>query len=162
VTGWTFRAGRGSTPAKWGMNMRKRTPEEKKARRLRKRARRLARMHTRTQMALGHSGNAAPSQKEIDAFYESWDWKRLRYEFIRGQKRRCQCCGATPLDGIRIVVDHIRPIRRFWSARLDIRNLQLLCDPCNQGKGSHDTTDWRPADEFAWLAAKDPSPVTWE
>jgi len=90
-----------------------------------------------------------PTQKEIKEFYESWAWKRLRYGFIKSKQRRCECCGATPQDGCRIVVDHIRPIRRYWDWRLNITNLQLLCDDCNRGKGSQDTTDWRPSGNLA-------------
>lgn len=84
------------------------------------------------------------SQKQIDSFYESWEWKRLRYDFLKGKNRRCQCCGATAENGSRIVIDHVKPIRRYWNLRLDIGNLQILCDDCNMGKGSRDTTDWRP------------------
>lgn len=90
----------------------------------------------------------APSQDAITAFYESWEWKRLRYQHIKDRRRRCECCGQTPDDGVRIVVDHINPIRRFWDRRLDPNNLQLLCDDCNQGKGSRDTTDWRSEEEI--------------
>ena len=83
------------------------------------------------------------TQQQINEFYESWDWKRVRYDFIKNKKRRCECCGATPDNGERIVVDHILPIRHHWSSRFNISNLQLLCDSCNMGKGSRDTTDWR-------------------
>jgi hypothetical protein len=86
-----------------------------------------------------------PSKSNSDKFkefYASWEWKQLRYEFLKQQQRRCECCGATAADGTKIVVDHIKPIRRFWHLRLDITNLQLLCDDCNMGKGSHDYTDW--------------------
>lgn len=82
------------------------------------------------------------SQKHIDEFYESWDWKRLRYDFIKEKDRRCQCCGATSEHGTRIVVDHIKPIRHYWHLRLDRANLQVLCDDCNMGKGSRDETNW--------------------
>lgn len=85
----------------------------------------------------------APSDRKISEFYASWEWKRLRYDFIKDKQRRCECCGASPTDGIRIVVDHIKPIRRFWHLRLDRMNLQMLCDDCNMGKGSRDETDWR-------------------
>lgn len=98
-----------------------------------------------------------PSQTEIDAFYASWEWARLRYRAVQKAGRACMCCGATPADGARIVVDHIKPIRRYWHLRLDPENLQVLCDPCNKGKGSWDETDfrsepevtynWRPGDE---------------
>jgi hypothetical protein len=83
--------------------------------------------------------------KHIEDFYKSWDWKRTRYDFLQNKARRCECCGATPNDGIRIVVDHIKPIRLYWHLRLEQTNLQLLCDDCNMGKGSHDETDWRKA-----------------
>jgi hypothetical protein len=90
--------------------------------------------------------SAPPSSKssndKFKEFYASWEWKRLRYEFLKQQRRRCQCCGAMAADGAKIVVDHIKPIRRFWHLRLEISNLQLLCDDCNMGKGSHDYTDW--------------------
>jgi 5-methylcytosine-specific restriction endonuclease McrA len=85
----------------------------------------------------------APSQSKIDAFYKSWDWKRLRYDFIKDHERRCECCGATPNYGAAMVVDHIKPIRRYWHLRLVQTNLQMLCDDCNMGKGSRDETDWR-------------------
>jgi 5-methylcytosine-specific restriction endonuclease McrA len=85
----------------------------------------------------------ADLEKQIADFYTSWEWKRLRYDFIKDRDRRCGCCGTTPTDGVRIVVDHIKPIRKFWHLRLDRANLQILCDDCNMGKGSRDETDWR-------------------
>jgi 5-methylcytosine-specific restriction endonuclease McrA len=87
--------------------------------------------------------NAAPSQKKIDNFYGSWEWKRLRYDFIKKNIRKCKCCGATPDDGISINVDHIKPIRHYWHLRTKEYNLQVLCADCNMGKGSRDETDWR-------------------
>lgn len=85
------------------------------------------------------------SQADINAFYDSWEWKRCRYDFIKDKKRLCACCAASAATGVRIVVDHIKPIRRFWRLRLDPSNLQILCDDCNKGKGSRDYTDWRVA-----------------
>lgn len=83
-------------------------------------------------------------EKEIADFYDSWAWKRLSYETRKRLGQRCQCCGATPeRHGVRIVCDHIKPIRRFWGLRLEAENLQVLCDDCNRGKASHDETDWR-------------------
>lgn len=81
-------------------------------------------------------------QAEIEAFYDSWEWKKVRYEFLKGRERRCLCCGAGPEHGVRVVVDHIKPIRHHWDLRLDPNNLQVLCDDCNKGKGSCDETDW--------------------
>lgn len=83
------------------------------------------------------------SPNTIRQFYDSWEWKRLRYDFLKGKKRTCQCCGASAADGAKIVIDHIKPIRHHWRLRLDPDNLQILCDDCNMGKGSRDQTDWR-------------------
>lgn len=80
-------------------------------------------------------------EDRILAFYDSWDWKRLRYAHLRDNQRSCVCCGSTS----NLHVDHIKPIRRHWELRLDPSNLQTLCRECNHGKGSWDETDWRPA-----------------
>lgn len=80
---------------------------------------------------------------DILGFYDSWEWKRLHYAFLKGRDRRCMCCNASAADGVKIVVDHIKPIRHHWHLRLDPENLQILCDDCNMGKGSIDETDWR-------------------
>lgn len=97
--------------------------------------------------------HTTPTQSGIDAFYASWDWARLRYRILQKKARTCMCCGATATDGAKIHVDHIKPIRRFWHLRLDPDNLQVLCEPCNMGKGSWDETDFRPSAEGrpAWV-----------
>lgn len=86
-------------------------------------------------------------------FYRSWDWRTLRMKVIKRYGRRCQCCGSTPADKdsagnpVRIVVDHIKPLSKYWQLRLVPSNLQILCDECNQGKGAWDETDHRSPDE---------------
>lgn len=82
-----------------------------------------------------------------DAFLNSYEWRKLRMEVIKKYGARCQCCGATPEDGIKINVDHIKPRRTHPHLALDIRNLQVLCNPCNHGKGNWDNSDWRPSDD---------------
>jgi 5-methylcytosine-specific restriction endonuclease McrA len=84
---------------------------------------------------------------KYEKFYRSWDWKRLRYEFMKDKEGCCECCGASAVHGIRVVVDHIKPIRKFWHLRLEKSNLQILCNDCNMGKSHHDETDWRLTDE---------------
>ena len=46
---------------------------------------------------------------------------------------RCKLCGAAPIDGIRLHVDHVKP----WSkgGETVLENLQILCNVCNIGKG---------------------------
>lgn len=93
---------------------------------------------------------AAPTRDHKEAFYQSWEWKQLRFLVLKLQGRTCQCCGATAgsrsADGkpVQIVVDHIKPISKFWELRLQKSNLQVLCDDCNMGKGAWDQTDFRP------------------
>lgn len=47
---------------------------------------------------------------------------------------------------MKIVVDHIKPLSKFWHLRLERSNLQVLCDECNMGKGAWDETDHRPVE----------------
>lgn len=83
-------------------------------------------------------------EDKLTAFYNSWEWKRLSYAVKQERGRRCECCGAMPPD-VRIITDHIKPIRHYWHLRLQRSNLQVLCEDCNRGKGSRDETDFRPA-----------------
>ena len=82
------------------------------------------------------------------AFYSSWEWRTLRYEVLKEQGRVCSCCGARHGDTneggqpVKIVVDHIRPLSKYWDLRLTRSNLAVLCDSCNMGKGNWDETDW--------------------
>ncbi|MGV2110123.1 HNH endonuclease [Agrobacterium salinitolerans] len=91
------------------------------------------------------------SKELIRDFYASWEWRTARMETLKRFGARCMCCGATPQhearagQPVKIVVDHIKPISRYWGLKLDPENLQVLCDECNQGKGNWDETDYRPS-----------------
>lgn len=78
-------------------------------------------------------------------FYLSPEWlnSRPRYQAIKAARGACQACGARKSDGAKLVVDHIKPVRHYWHLRFAADNLQVLCEPCNLGKGSWDETDWR-------------------
>lgn len=95
---------------------------------------------------------AAPKRPTLEAwtpeyverskeFYSSYEWRSLRYKVFLRDGRVCALCRAS--DGVVLHVDHIIPLRQDWSRRLDIKNLQVLCEACNHGKGSMDATDWR-------------------
>ena len=77
------------------------------------------------------------------SFFDSREWKELRYKVLAKYGATCQCCGATRKDGVSIHVDHIKPRSRFPHLEWDENNLQILCEPCNIGKGAKDLTDWR-------------------
>jgi hypothetical protein len=99
-----------------------------------------------TQKNLRRTAQGKTSEKRLatpqKSFYQSWEWKKLRYEVLKERGGKCQCCGATLENGARIVVDHIKPIRHFWHLRFDKTNCQVLCNDCNMGKASDDMTDW--------------------
>jgi hypothetical protein len=82
-----------------------------------------------------------------DAFLASYEWRRVRMMALKTYGPRCMCCGATPADGAVMNVDHIKPRLKFPKLALTLSNLQILCGPCNHGKGNWDMTDWRPTAE---------------
>lgn len=85
----------------------------------------------------------AHSFAEAQKFYASYEWRRLRYRALLRDDATCRACGARAGAGVMIQVDHIKPLRRHWGLRLDLENVQCLCNLCNHGKGSWDETDWR-------------------
>lgn len=82
-------------------------------------------------------------QAERRAFYDSREWRTVRYRALRRSKGCCECCGARGGRTNPLQVDHIQPRSRFPDLALDLDNLQVLCRLCNLGKGSRDATDWR-------------------
>ena len=78
------------------------------------------------------------------SFYNTQEWKALRYAALKAAGGSCQCCGATAKSsGKPLHVDHIKPRSKFPELALDRNNLQVLCEPCNIGKSNKDQTDWR-------------------
>lgn len=75
-------------------------------------------------------------------FLKSFEWRQLRLRAFEKYGRICQCCGATPGNGVVLNVDHVKSRRRFPALALDISNLQVLCEECNHGKGNL-TVDFR-------------------
>jgi hypothetical protein len=65
--------------------------------------------------------------------------KRLRFRVMRRDGFRCQLCGLTQKDGIRLEVDHKVPVAK--GGKTVIENLWTLCHPCNNGKSDSDLYD---------------------
>ncbi len=76
-------------------------------------------------------------------FYQTSEWKALRYAAINYYGRDCACCGATYEDSKRIHVDHIKPRSIYPEIALSLENVQILCDDCNYGKSNTSEEDWR-------------------
>lgn len=73
-------------------------------------------------------------------FYESDQWRMLRFKALKELGRRCCLCGTISGE---MHVDHIKPRSKFPELELEFSNLQILCRSCNLGKGNRDTTDFR-------------------
>lgn len=56
----------------------------------------------------------------------------LRFRILKRDGYRCQICGATAQDGVKLEVDHKVP--RAKGGPTVIENLWALCFPCNRGK----------------------------
>lgn len=56
----------------------------------------------------------------------------LRYQVLQRDQFRCQICGATKEDGVKLHVDHIFPVSK--GGKTELSNLRTLCDRCNLGK----------------------------
>lgn len=81
-----------------------------------------------------------PARKD---FYYTDEWRAVRYEALRINGGKCQCCGRGRAHGVVLHVDHIKPRSKFPHLELDLSNLQVLCEDCNLGKSNKDATDWR-------------------
>lgn len=56
----------------------------------------------------------------------------LRYDIMRRDGFRCVLCGRTAQDGVKLHVDHIKPVSK--GGKTVSSNLRTLCDACNFGK----------------------------
>lgn len=56
----------------------------------------------------------------------------LRYDVMRRDGFRCQLCGMTAKDGIKLHVDHIVAVSK--GGKTEPSNLRTLCERCNLGK----------------------------
>jgi len=86
-----------------------------------------------------------PFNPPNQSFYSTWEWKKARFETIKRYGAKCMLCGSED----RIVVDHIKPRKKYPDLELDLNNLQVLCNDCNMGKSNDDFTDFRPGLSFA-------------
>jgi len=75
-------------------------------------------------------------------FYDSKEWRRVRYQALKLHGRQCLCCGQKA-PNVELHVDHIKPRSKYPELELDIDNLQILCKDCNLGKSNTDCIDYR-------------------
>lgn len=56
----------------------------------------------------------------------------LRYDVLKRDNFKCVICGATTKDGVKLHIDHIKPVSK--GGKTILSNLQTLCERCNMGK----------------------------
>ena len=57
---------------------------------------------------------------------------KLKLDVMERDDYKCQICGATVEDGVKLHIDHIIPVSKGGAD--DIDNLQVLCHKCNLAK----------------------------
>lgn len=60
----------------------------------------------------------------------------MRVKVFERDNYTCQMCGKTVKDGVKLEVDHIKPVSKGGSD--DMSNLLTLCFDCNRGKSDKD------------------------
>lgn len=91
-------------------------------------------------------GVVSANVKRRDArrdFYQSPEWRKVRYSALLKSDGKCCLCGASKKNGKVLHVDHIKPRSRYPHLQFELSNLQVLCEDCNLGKSNLDCTDWR-------------------
>ncbi|MBO5328569.1 MAG: HNH endonuclease [Clostridia bacterium] len=58
----------------------------------------------------------------------------LRYNILKRDNFKCQICGSSAQDGVKLHVDHIIPVSKGGQTMPS--NLRTLCDRCNMGKSN--------------------------
>lgn len=99
-------------------------PKQHKNSYLEKQVKKLKREVERLQKARGFS------------FYDTREWKELRWRVLTASDGKCNMCGRSKHDGVIIHVDHIKPRSKFPHLELEFSNLQVLCEDCNLGKSN--------------------------
>ena len=82
--------------------------------------------------------DALTEANRVDQNHESNLYQRtlfsnsLRYDVLKRDGFRCQICGRTAQDGVKLHVDHIIPVSK--GGKTEMGNLRTLCSDCNVGK----------------------------
>lgn len=85
-----------------------------------------------------------PEEKgSSNSFYQTKEWRKLRYQAFKEYGNNCAVCGRSPKDGLVMHVDHIKPRSLYPHLALEITNLQIMCEECNVSKSNKDNIKWR-------------------
>ncbi len=85
-------------------------------------------------MIVNYSRLILLTKADNKTFYNSKEWRTVREIVLRQNNYRCTLCGFTSKKGM--VVDHIKPRKKYPEFAFDIPNLRCLCNSCHSGLSS--------------------------
>jgi 5-methylcytosine-specific restriction endonuclease McrA len=71
-----------------------------------------------------------------DRFYQSQEWRRVRYRALQRDRWRCTCCGRAVRAKGDSRVDHVVARRERPDLALTLSNLRTLCTGCDAKRHS--------------------------
>ena len=74
------------------------------------------------------------SPKQVDPFYKSKEWHRVRQKALIRDHFSCVNCGTDVRAKGASRVDHIRPRKKYPDLALHLPNLRTLCVPCDNAR----------------------------
>lgn len=89
--------------------------------------------HKDTQKDIARDYDASRNAQS-KAFYKSKEWAAIRSVVIARDLGLCVECRRNGKIQQGRVVDHIQPLKQAWHLRLDLTNLQYLCQMHHQQK----------------------------
>ena len=76
--------------------------------------------------------------QQARTFYHSREWEQIRLAVLARDNYLCQHCLRDKKITRATVIDHVIPLLVDWSKRLDMDNLQSLCQACHNRKTAED------------------------
>lgn len=92
----------------------------------------LDRCMSRVQYEYNGATRKLPFHNDAADYERSLLTPKLRYEILQRDGFRCAICGRGQEDGVKLHVDHIKPVSKGGRTTPD--NLRTLCQDCNLGK----------------------------
>lgn len=77
--------------------------------------------------------NSKTDKNITEMFYHSKEWRQVRKEVIKRDKKECQVCkslGKVTVNNL--LVHHIYILEYYYNKRLDIDNLVTVCHSCHE------------------------------
>ena len=78
--------------------------------------------------------NRERNDKEYVAFYKTKEWELIRGIALARDRYQCVECKKRGIIKPAQMVHHIVPVKKDWNKRLELSNLESLCEACHNAK----------------------------